>query len=151
MKIRKPGKAPYQMTVTFHLLGCAKERMAQYMFIKMHERVGTLASQMQAFYQCALSSQSPEDWAIWSEGLVLADDIREERAVITRNWKLTYAKHFGCKQRHIKYWYQSSDEQQETAILRWGVASHRYVYRVTVAGLIVDRRLVARDDSNEQA
>ena len=78
MKIRKPAIAPYQMTVTFHLLGCAKERMAQYMFIKMHEKIGTLSSEMQAFYQCALSSQSPEDWAIWSDDLVSADDIREE-------------------------------------------------------------------------
>ena len=69
-----------------------------------------------------------------------------------RNWKLTYAAHFGCQQRHIKYWYQLSAEQQEAAIDKYGgLAVKAHVYRVTVAGQIVDRRLVARDDNNGQA
>ena len=65
-----------------------------------------------------------------------------------RNWKLTYAAHFGCQQRHVKYWYQLSSEQQEYAKLAYAFDHEKYVYRVTVAGLIVDRRLVARDDNN---
>ena len=68
-----------------------------------------------------------------------------------RNWKLTYAAHFGCQQRHIKYWYQLSSEQRESAMDKYGsFAVKAFVYRVTVAGLIVDRRLVARDDNNER-
>ena len=69
--------------------------------------------------------------------------------MITRNWKLTYAAHFGCQQRHIKYWSQLSGEQQEAARAKYSsLAMAAHVYRVTVAGLIMDRRLVARDDSN---
>ena len=65
-----------------------------------------------------------------------------------RNWKLTYAAFFGCQQRHVKYWYQLSIGQQEYAKVKYAFDHEKYVYRVTVAGLIVDRRLVARDDSN---
>ena len=73
--------------------------------------------------------------------------------MINRNWKLTYAAHFGCQQRHIKYWYQLSAEQQEVARAKYAPGQYffdwnKYVYRVTVAGLIVDRQLVARDDHN---
>ena len=69
-----------------------------------------------------------------------------------RNWKLTYAAHFGCQQRHIKYWYQLSGEQKEAARAKYGnLAMAAYVYRVSVAGQIVDRRLMARDDGNVQA
>lgn len=75
MKIRRLKKAPNRMTVTFELLGPADERMAQYMYIKMHEKRGTLAAEMQAFYQCALSSQTPAEAAEWSEGLVSAEDL----------------------------------------------------------------------------
>ena len=72
-----------------------------------------------------------------------------------RNWKLTYAAFFGCQQRHIKYWSQLSAGQREEAILKYISPyndnylfdMNKYVYRVTVVGLIVDRQLVARDDN----
>lgn len=74
--------------------------------------------------------------------------------MIPRNWKLTYASYFGCQQRHIKYWYQLSDKQQQVTILKFikrGDENYlfdmsKYVYRVSVAGLIIDRLLVAKDD-----
>lgn len=71
--------------------------------------------------------------------------------MLTRNWKLTYASYWSCQQRHIKYWSQLSNEQQNAAILKYADKQmDAHVYRVTVAGLIIDRRLVARDDDNGQ-
>jgi hypothetical protein len=70
--------------------------------------------------------------------------------VIPHNYKLLYAAYFGCKQRHIKYWTQLSSEQQNAAILKYaGVDMAEYVYRVSVAGLIIDRRIKARDDNGQ--
>jgi hypothetical protein len=80
MKIRKPKNAPFSMTVTFRLLGDENERMAQYMFVRMHEKTGTLSSEMQAFYQTAFTGMSAQEWADWSEGLVSADDISDEHS-----------------------------------------------------------------------
>ena len=69
--------------------------------------------------------------------------------MIPRNWKLTYAAYFGCQQRHIHYWDELSSEQQQAAILKYADKDMpAHVYRVSAAGLIIDRRLVARDDTN---
>ena len=70
--------------------------------------------------------------------------------MITRNYKLLYAAYFGCEQRHIHYWHELSVDQKHAAFEKYsGVGLHLHVYQVSQAGLIIDRRLVARNDNGQ--